>query len=197
MSCDASKVDFIQQQGFTTEGCQDSLYSALMFQPRVIAAAVISGVVLQSPWLFLALSTVLWWSALVPSRNPFDAFFNRVMADPMRLAFMPAAPEPRQFSQAVAGTFALSIAMTLFAGVSPASLAARRRVRRRVAERRRSPTLPPGLRVPPAVAWNSRHALSITVGASVTSGPDPNLIQAGSSSSPTQASEDSTAVRWR
>ena len=114
-----TKAEFIQQQGFTTEGCQDGLYSALMFQPRVIAAAVISGVVLQSPWLFLALSTVLWWSALVPSRNPFDAFFNHVMADPMRLAFMPEAPEPRQFSQAVAGTFALSIAMTLFAGVSP------------------------------------------------------------------------------
>ena len=32
-----SKVDFIRQQGFTTEGCQEGLYSALMFQPRVIA----------------------------------------------------------------------------------------------------------------------------------------------------------------
>jgi hypothetical protein len=89
-----------------------------MFQPRVIAGVVIRAS-LQSPWLFLALSTVLWWSALVPSRNPFDAFFNHVMAEPTRLAFMPEAPEPRQFSQAVAGTFALSIAMTLFAGVSP------------------------------------------------------------------------------
>ena len=55
-----SKVDFIRQQGFTTEGCQEGLYSALMFQPRVIAGAVISGVVLQSPWLFLAMSTALW-----------------------------------------------------------------------------------------------------------------------------------------
>ena len=116
-----SKVDFIRQQGFTTEGCQDGLHSALMFQPRVIAGVVISGVVLQSPWLFLALSTVLWWSALVPSHNPFDAFFNHVMADPMRLAAMPTAPPPRRFSQAIAAMFAMSIAMTLFAGASLAA----------------------------------------------------------------------------
>jgi len=110
-----SKFDFIRQQGFATEGCQDGLYSALMFQPRMIAGVLILGVVLQSPWLFLALATVLWWSALVPSHNPFDAFFNRVMADPTRLAAMPAAPLARQFSQAMAGTLALSIASTLFA----------------------------------------------------------------------------------
>ena len=116
-----SNVDFIRQQGFTTEGCQDGLYSALMFQPRVIAGLVISSVVLQSPLLFLALSTVLWWSALVPNRNPFDAFFNHVMADPMRLAAMPAAPPPRRFSQAVAAAFAMSIAMTLFTGASYAA----------------------------------------------------------------------------
>ena len=116
-----SKVDFIREQGFTTEGCQEGLYSALMFQPRVIAGVVISGVVLQSPWLFLALAAVLWWSALVSSHNPFDAFVNHVMADPMRLAAMPAAPAPRRFSQAVAATVAMSIAMTLFAGASHAA----------------------------------------------------------------------------
>ena len=116
-----SKVDFIREQGFTTEGCHDGLYAALMFQPRVITGVVISGVVLQSPWLFLALSTVLWWGALIPSHNPFDAFFNHVMADPMRLAAMPAAPPPRRFSQAVAATLAMSIAMTLFTGASHAA----------------------------------------------------------------------------
>ena len=115
-----SKLDFIREQGFTTEGCQEGLYTALMFQPRVIAGLVISGVVFQSPWLFLALSTVLYWGALFPGRNLFDAFFNHVMADPNRLAAMPPAPPPRRFAQAVAGTFALSIALTLFAG-SPAA----------------------------------------------------------------------------
>ena len=116
-----SKVDFIRQQGFTTEGCQNGLYSALMFQPRVIAGVVIAIVVFQSPWVALALSAVLWWSAVVPSHNPFDAFFNRVMADPTRLGAMPVAPPPRRFSQAMAGTFAMSIAMALFAGASPAA----------------------------------------------------------------------------
>src|SRR4026208_1311681 len=116
-----SKVDFVRQPGFATGGCQDGLYSALIFQPRVIAGVVISGVVVQSPWLFLALATVLWWSVLVPSHNPFDAFFNDVMADPMRLAAMPAAPPPRRFSQAIAATFAMSIAMTLFTGASHAA----------------------------------------------------------------------------
>ena len=101
----ASEVDFVRQQGFTTAGCQDGLFSALMFQPRVIGGAVIAGVVLQSPWLFLALSIVLWWGALVPRSNPFDAFVG-----------LPPAPPPRRFSQAMAGTFAMSIAMTLFAG---------------------------------------------------------------------------------
>ena len=116
-----SKLDFIREQGFTTEGCQEGLYTALMFQPRVIAGLVISGVVLQSPWLFLGVSTVLYWGALFPGRNLFDAFFNHVMADPNRLAAMPAAPPPRRFAQAVAGTFAMSIALTLFAGASPAA----------------------------------------------------------------------------
>ena len=117
----ASRVGFIGQQGFTTEGCADGLYSALMFQPRLIVGVIISGVVLQSSWVFLALSTVLLWSALVPSHNPFDAVFNRMMADPMRLAAMPAAPPPRRFSQAMAGAFAMSIAITILTGASRAS----------------------------------------------------------------------------
>jgi hypothetical protein len=116
-----SKDDFIREQGFTTDGCQEGLYSALMFQPRVITGVVISSVLLQSPWVFLALSAVLWWSALVPSHNPFDAFFNHVMADPARLTAMPAAPPPRRFAQAMAATVAMSIAMTLIAGASYAA----------------------------------------------------------------------------
>ena len=114
-----SKADFIREQGFTTDGCQDGLYAALMFQPRVIAGLVISGVGLQSPFLFLPLSAVLLWSAAFPGHNPFDAFFNHVLADPKRLAAMPLAPPPRRFAQTVAGTIAMSIALTLLAGVSP------------------------------------------------------------------------------
>jgi hypothetical protein len=39
----------------------------------------------------------------------------------MRLAARPAAPLPRRFSQAMAGTIAMSIAMTLFAGAPHAA----------------------------------------------------------------------------
>ena len=113
-----NEIRFHPATGIHDRGLPGWFVLALMFQPRVITAVVISGVVLQSPWVFLALSTVLWWSALVPSHNPFDAFFNHVMADPMRLAFMPVAPPPRRFAQAMAATFAISIAMTLFAGAS-------------------------------------------------------------------------------
>ena len=87
-----SEDDFIREQGFTTEGCREGLYSALMFQPRV--------------------------SAFVPRHNPFDAVFNHAIADPMRHAAVPSAPAPRRFAQAMAGTFAMGVAMTLFAGVS-------------------------------------------------------------------------------
>ena len=111
-----STVDFIRQQGFTAEGCEDGLFAALMFQPRVVAAVVIVSAVLQSPWLFLALSIVLWWGALVPQRNPFDVVVNHAMTRRGRLAVMPAAPAPRRFSQAMAGSFAVSIAIALLAG---------------------------------------------------------------------------------
>lgn len=42
------KFDFIRQQGFTTGACQDGLYSALMFQPRLVGGVVL-GIMLQSP----------------------------------------------------------------------------------------------------------------------------------------------------
>ena len=114
----ASKADFIRQMGFTTEGCQGGLYSALMFQPRVVATVVIAGVLLQSSWLFLPLATALWWSAHVPSHNPFDAFFNRLIAGPMRLTAVPEAPPPRRFSEAMAATMAVAIAVSLAAGAT-------------------------------------------------------------------------------
>src|SRR5688500_204984 len=109
-----SKVDFVRRQGFTTEGCRDGFYSALMFQPRVIGVVVASSVILQSPWIFLVLSTVLWWNALVPSHNPFNAFYNRVLADP-RLVLLSAAPPPRRFAEGLAGALAMVITIALFA----------------------------------------------------------------------------------
>ena len=116
-----SKADFIREQGFVTQEPTDALYPALMFQPRVIAAIVTYGVIRQSPWAFLLLSTVLWWSAFVPTMNPFDAFYKRFILDPHRLRAFPVAPTPRRFAQGTAAALAMAIAAAL---LSQASVAA-------------------------------------------------------------------------
>jgi hypothetical protein len=73
-----AKRNFILQQGLDSpveESCPIR-FSALMFQPRVVGSIVLLAVVLQSPTIFLILSGVLWWSALLPRLNPFDAVYN-------------------------------------------------------------------------------------------------------------------------
>ena len=51
-----SEIQFIRQMGFTNVHPDHRLYEALMFQPRTIATVVALGIVLQSAWLFVALS---------------------------------------------------------------------------------------------------------------------------------------------
>ena len=116
-----SKADFIRDQGFVTQEPTDALYPALMFQPRVIGAIVAYGVARQSPWVFLMLSIVLWWSAFVPTMNPFDAFYKRFILDPHRLRAFPVAPAPRRFAQGTAAALAMAIGAAL---LSQASVAA-------------------------------------------------------------------------
>jgi hypothetical protein len=113
-----SRIRFIRQQGFATERADDQLYTALMLQPRVIGAIVVLGIVVQSPSLFLVLSAVLLWSALVPTRNPFDAIYNHAVARPRGLAPLGAAPAPRRFAMGMAGTVALTIGVALLAGAA-------------------------------------------------------------------------------
>jgi hypothetical protein len=60
-------------QGFTTPYIAEELYSALMLQPRIVGVIVALGIIVQSPLVFLILSSLLLWSAVVPTRNPFDA----------------------------------------------------------------------------------------------------------------------------
>jgi hypothetical protein len=74
-----SQIRFIRQLGFSGTQFPDSLYSGLMFQPRIVGSAVAVGVLLQSGWLFLALSTVLWWSTWFPSLNAFDAVYKKLL----------------------------------------------------------------------------------------------------------------------
>jgi hypothetical protein len=112
-----SRVQFIRQQGFEAP-LTDDFYSALMLQPRIIGVIVSLGIVVQSPLLFLVLSGVLIWSALVPTRNPFDAIYNHVVARPRGRLPLGAAPAPRRFAMSMAGTVALTIGIALLAGAA-------------------------------------------------------------------------------
>jgi Domain of unknown function (DUF4395) len=58
---------------------------------------------------------VLWWSALVPRLNPFDALYNWTLARPGGIT-LTSAPPPRRFAQFLAGSFALTIGLSLALG---------------------------------------------------------------------------------
>ena len=109
------KRNFILQQGLPeppTASCPLQ-YSALQFQPRLVALVVLVAVLLESPLIFLALAGVLWWNAFFPRWNLFDAIYNRIVAVRTgRIALSPA-PGPRRFAQGMAGTFALGIGASL------------------------------------------------------------------------------------
>ena len=112
-----AKRNFILQQGLSEpvgESCPLQ-YSALLFQPRVIGLCLVVAVIMQAPLGFFALAAVLWWSALAPRLNPFDALYNWTLARPGGPA-LAAAPAPRRFAQALAGLFALAIGVSLALG---------------------------------------------------------------------------------
>ncbi|MGE5189573.1 MAG: DUF4395 family protein [Gemmatimonadota bacterium] len=118
MEADRRKVaerNFILQQGLAAPppaSCT-ARYRSLVFQPRIVGLVVIAGVLLQSPAIFLALGAVLWWSALNPRWNPFDAIHNATLGSTAGGLLLSPAPAPRRFSQGMAGTFALSIGIFL------------------------------------------------------------------------------------
>ena len=115
-----SEVNFVRQQGFTDaspEACAYR-YPALMWQPRAIGILVLAGVVFQAWPFFLALWALLWFSTALPHLNPFDAFYNRLAADPKGLPRLVPAPAPRRFAQAMAGTWTLAIGLSLLFGWS-------------------------------------------------------------------------------
>jgi hypothetical protein len=113
-----ARMNFVRQQGFQDAGAStcDFQYPGLMFQPRVIGVLVLASVLLQAAPLFLMLSAVLWWNALVPRRNPFDWLYNRLVAARKGLPALTAAPGPRRFAQGMAATFMLLIGVSLLAG---------------------------------------------------------------------------------
>ena len=112
-----SRINFIRQQGFETADARscDWLYTALMFQPRVVGILVVAGVLLQAAPLFLSLSAVLWWSALLPALNPFDRVYAALTGS--RSAAPGLTPPPRRFAQALGATFMLLIGLSLRQGL--------------------------------------------------------------------------------
>jgi len=115
-----TKENFVRQQGFkddTPQTCT-SRYPALMWQPRILGVLVLIGLLLQAGPYFLALSAILWWNALLPRLNPFDALYNHLVAGPKDLTRLVPAPAPRRFAQGMAGTFMLTIGLSLLLGWS-------------------------------------------------------------------------------
>ena len=111
----AAERNFILQQGFEEPAPQAChlQYSALVFQPRVVGLTLLVGVLFQSPAVFLILAAVLWWGALLPQWNLFDAMYNRTAGSRPGAMRLGPAPAPRRFAQGVAGSFALVIAVAL------------------------------------------------------------------------------------
>lgn len=110
--------NFVKQQGFSDtppDSCESS-FRALNFQPRIVGAVALVAILLQSAPIFLCASVVLWWSALLPQWNPFDAIYNHLLAGRRGRVRLTRAPSPRRFSMGMAGSFFLGIGVSLLAG---------------------------------------------------------------------------------
>lgn len=116
----ASMRSFVQGQGFldVDEASSAGWYKALMFQPKLIGVVVAAGIAIQRAEWFLALSAILWWSALFPALSPFDALYNATIAARRRTPRLEPAPAPRRFAQGMVATFVLLIGISLQQGWS-------------------------------------------------------------------------------
>jgi hypothetical protein len=119
----SSVTRFMQQQGFTQEppAACDLHFAGLLFQPRLVFPAVLAAIAAQlaspslSAALHLVVAAVLWWNAIVPSRNPFEMVYNRWLAGAEGVRLVPA-PAPRRFAQGLAAAFNLGAALALLLG---------------------------------------------------------------------------------
>jgi Domain of unknown function (DUF4395) len=124
-------ANFMTQQGFVEEppdAC-DMHFEGLYFQPRIVFPTVIVATLLQlvsiewSAGLHLAISAVLWWNALVPSRNPFELAYNQWIARPKGRMELAPAPVPRRFAQGMAAAFSLGAGLAFLSGALPVAWA--------------------------------------------------------------------------
>ena len=117
---ESERVDgnFILQQGLPAQSpaACSTLAGALLLQPRVIGVIVVILTVLQYAPGFIGLGVPLWWSALFPSENPFDAVYRVLALRNPDAPALPVAAPPRRFAQALAGTTALVIGIAIIRG---------------------------------------------------------------------------------
>ena len=113
----AAKRNFILQLGFEdpAPALLPLQYSALVFQPKVVLVGVIAGILFQSSAIFAALGTLLWWSALFPKLNPFNAAYNRTNGSRPGAFRLGPSPAPRRGAETEAGATALTIALLIHA----------------------------------------------------------------------------------
>ena len=116
-----TKAQFVRSLGYPDGDPEDHLYSALMLQPRIVGAVTVTGVLLQAPWLFLALSAALAWSAVAPAWSLFDAIYNDVIARMRQRAPVAPAPAPRRFAGGLASIVTLAIGVALATGARGAA----------------------------------------------------------------------------
>jgi hypothetical protein len=110
--------NFMRQQGFPDEPADacNMHFAGLYFQPRIVFPLVLVGIVLQSPWIFLALSAILAWNVALPRLNPFEQLYNRMVARPRGRMPLGAAPGPRRFAQGMAAAFLMGAGLSLLGG---------------------------------------------------------------------------------
>jgi len=111
-------TNFMRQQGFGEEPreARRAHFEGLTFQPRIVFPAVLLATFLQSAWLHLAISAILWWNTLVPGLNPFELAYNRWIAAPRGRAPLAPAPGPRRMAQGMAAAFNLAAGIGLLSG---------------------------------------------------------------------------------
>lgn len=117
--------NFMKQQGFAEEpdNVCNMHFSGLYFQPRIVGPLVVAGIIVQilghplaAAVLYFILSAFLWWNVTLPKLNPFERFYNRVLAIPKGRATLAPAPGPRRFAQGMAAAFMLVVGVSLLQG---------------------------------------------------------------------------------
>jgi hypothetical protein len=108
----------MKQQGFVEEADSvcDMHFSGLYFQPRIMAPLVMVAILSQNPAVFFVLSAVLWWNVVFRKWNPFEIFYNRVIAAPPGKPLLSPAPAPRAFAQGMAASFLLLAGLSVLSG---------------------------------------------------------------------------------